>query len=108
MKIAEQIDMEKYREQDFDIEYYRELENGEIYKDLDEMKHWIRDTTNSVYHPTSTCKIGDITKDDEAVVGLVLKVRFSKNLRVCDASIFETGTTGNTQAPCYMVSGSFL
>ncbi|KAI7815218.1 glucose dehydrogenase [Rhyzopertha dominica] len=58
--------------------------------------------TNSVYHGISTCKMGPVY-DSEAVVDCELRVYGIQGLRVADASIFPSTTSGNTNAPSMMV-----
>ena len=60
----------------------------------------IRDGAMSMHHPTSTAKMG---RDDLSVVDAKLRVYGVKNLRIADASIMPTITTGNTQAPCVII-----
>ena len=52
------------------------------------------------YHPVGTCKMGI---DDLTVVDPELRVHGIANLRVADASIMPTITTGNTNAPSMMI-----
>jgi choline dehydrogenase len=52
------------------------------------------------YHLTGTCKMGI---DSMAVVDPRLRVRGVTSLRVADASIMTSITSGNTQAPVYMI-----
>jgi choline dehydrogenase len=60
----------------------------------------IRDGAMSMHHPTSTAKMG---QDDRSVVDAKLRVYGVKNLRIADASVMPTITTGNTQAPCVII-----
>jgi choline dehydrogenase len=60
-----------------------------------------RERAGTVFHPVSTCMMGpDATT---AVVDARLKVHGIEGLRVIDASIFPSVTSGNTNAPTVMV-----
>ena len=61
---------------------------------------WARNTAVTIYHPTGTCKIGS---DKMSVVDERLRVHGVKGLRVADASIMPTITSGNTNAPSIMI-----
>jgi choline dehydrogenase len=65
-----------------------------------ELDEFIRTTTTTAYHPVGTCAMGD---DENAVVDAQLRVRGITGLRVADASIMPTITSGNTNAPCVMI-----
>jgi choline dehydrogenase len=54
----------------------------------------------TVFHPTSTCKMGH---DPLAVVDPELRVRGIANLRVADASVMPTVISGNTNAATIMI-----
>ncbi|MEH2373674.1 GMC family oxidoreductase [Nostoc sp.] len=61
---------------------------------------YVREVCNTVYHPVGTCKMGT---DTMAVVDPELRVHGVMGLRVVDASIMPTITTGNTNAPTIMI-----
>lgn len=63
-------------------------------------ERYVRRTVTPSYHPVGTCKMGI---DDLAVVDPELRVHGIRNLRVADASIMPTITTGNTNAPSMMI-----
>ncbi|MFI4889676.1 MAG: GMC family oxidoreductase [Steroidobacterales bacterium] len=56
----------------------------------------------TVYHPVSTCRMGPDPAD--SVVDPELRVHGIERLRVIDASVFPTVTSGNTNAPTLMVA----
>ena len=61
-----------------------------------------RARADTVYHPTSTCMMG--TDPATSVVGARLRLHGMEGLRVIDASVFPTITSGNTNAPTVMVA----
>ena len=64
------------------------------------MLDYARRRGGTVYHPTSTCKMGS---DPLAVVDAELRVHGIDGLRVADASIMPTVVSGNTNAATIMI-----
>jgi choline dehydrogenase len=61
------------------------------------------DIANTIFHPAGTAKMGR-EDDPTAVVDPFLRVRGVKRLRVVDASVMPTITSGNTNSPTLMIA----
>ena len=66
----------------------------------EELLEWVRNNAETTYHPVGTCRMGS---DPLAVVDRELRVHGIEGLRVADASIMPTLTSGNTNAPAIMI-----
>jgi choline dehydrogenase len=78
----------------------QEFAPGPQVKSDDELLDFVTRTAETTYHPVGTCKMGN---DPQAVVDDHLRVRGIAGLRVADASIMPTLTSGNTNAPSIMI-----
>jgi choline dehydrogenase len=78
----------------------QEIAPGPKVQTDEEIVDWVRHNAETTYHPVGTCKMGN---DPMAVVDPELRVHGIEGLRVADASIMPTLTSGNTNAPCIMI-----
>jgi choline dehydrogenase len=77
-----------------------EFQPGSAVESDEELLDYARRRGGTVYHPTSTCKMGS---DPMAVVDPELRVHGVDGLRVADASIMPTVVSGNTNAAAIMI-----
>ena len=68
----------------------------------DDLLEDFRQRADTVYHPTCTARMGADPR--ESVVDARLRAHGLENLRIIDASVFPTVTSGNTNAPTVMVA----
>jgi choline dehydrogenase len=74
---------------------------GRQFQTDEELLDAARKYSQTIYHPTSTCKMGN---DEMAVVNDRLQVHGIQGLRVIDASIMPEIVSGNTNAPTIMIA----
>jgi choline dehydrogenase len=77
-----------------------EAQPGPAVESDEQLLDYARRRGGTVYHPTSTCKMGI---DPMAVVDPELRVHGIDGLRVADASIMPTVVSGNTNAATIMI-----
>ena len=78
----------------------KEIAPGSELNTDEELLDWVRNNAETTYHPVGTCKMGN---DPMAVVDNELKVHGIKQLRIADASIMPTLTSGNTNSRFIMI-----
>jgi choline dehydrogenase len=84
----------------FDEFRIKELAPGLDVQSDETLAAYVREACDTMSHPAGTCKMGT---DSMAVVDPELRVYGIDGLRVVDASIMPTLTTGNTNAPTLMI-----
>jgi choline dehydrogenase len=98
---AAEILREVFRQAPFDRYRGPELSPGPDIRSRADLEGWVRRTADTVFHSVGTCRMG---ADPGSVVDGELKVRGLDGLRVVDASVFPTITSGNTAAPTMMIA----
>ncbi len=94
-RIAAQPALAKYRP--------REVKPGVQFQSDDDLARLAGDIGTTIFHPVGTCRMGR-TDDPAAVVDSELRVRGVAGLRIADASVMPTITSGNTNSPTLMIA----
>jgi len=76
---------------------------GPDYRTDDELAYAAGDVGTTIFHPVGTCKMGQ-ADDPTAVTDSHLRVLGLTGLRVVDASVMPTITSGNTSSPTIMIA----
>ncbi len=69
----------------------------------EELSHAAGNVGTTIFHPVGTCKMGH-ADDEMAVTDSELRLRGMTGLRIVDASIMPTITSGNTSSPTIMIA----
>jgi choline dehydrogenase len=80
-----------------------EFKPGIQYQSEEDLQRVAGDIGTTIFHPVGTCKMGAMD-DASAVVDPQLRVRGVDGLRVVDASVMPTITSGNTNSPTVMIA----
>ena len=80
---------------------FRDLWDAETLPGETDLWEFARTRGGTVFHPTSTCRMGG---DEGSVVDPELRVRGVERLRVIDASVMPAVTSANTNAATIMIA----
>ncbi|MGF0539083.1 GMC family oxidoreductase [Agrobacterium sp. ES01] len=78
-----------------------EFKPGSAFEADEDLRRAAGDIGTTIFHPVGTCRMGS---DVESVVDPRLRFRALKGLRIADASIMPTITSGNTNSPTVMIA----
>ena len=81
----------------------REVKPGMQFQTDEELARLAGDIGTTIFHPVGTAKMGPAS-DPMAVVDARLRVHGVQGLRVADASVMPTITSGNTNSPTLMIA----
>ncbi len=112
--LAEEADREDWRacirltreiiaQQAFDPYRGEEIQPGADVVSDEAIDAWVRENTESAYHPSCTCPMG-ADDDPMAVLDVHCRVRGIEALRVVDSSSFPSIPNGNLNAPTIMLA----
>ncbi|MGH6763545.1 MAG: GMC family oxidoreductase [Phyllobacterium sp.] len=92
-RIVSQAPLQRYRPEEF--------KPGPQYETEEQLVTAAGEVGTTIFHPVGTCRMG---VDADSVVDPQLRVRGVKGLRVADASIMPSITSGNTNSPTIMIA----
>jgi choline dehydrogenase len=81
----------------------QEVKPGVQFQSDDDLARLAGDIGTTIFHPVGTCRMGR-AGEPGAVVDSRLRVQGLRGLRVADASIMPTITSGNTNSPILMIA----
>ena len=81
----------------------REFLPGDAYRTDADLAKAAGEIGTTIFHPVGTCKMGPAT-DASAVVDARLRCHRVPGLRIADASVMPTITSGNTNSPVLMIA----
>ena len=102
MRACVRLTREIFAQKAFDPYRGKELQPGADVVTDEAIDAFIRDKVETAYHPSCSCKMGAVD-DPMAVVDSQTRVIGVEGLRVADASIMPSITTGNLNAPTIMI-----
>jgi choline dehydrogenase-like flavoprotein len=92
-RIVGQAPLQPYKPQEF--------KPGPDYRSEDDLVRAAGEIGTTIFHPVGTCRMG---ADPDSVVDERLNVRGIARLRIADASVMPTITSGNTNSPTLMIA----
>ncbi|WP_028028552.1 GMC family oxidoreductase [Gemmobacter nectariphilus] len=79
----------------------QEFKPGPAFESRDDLVKAAGDIGTTIFHPVGTCRMG---ADEASVVDPRLRFRALGRLRIADASVMPTITSGNTNSPTIMIA----
>lgn len=100
MRTCVRLSREIFGQKAFDPYRGEEIWPGAAVKSQDQIDDFIRNRSQSAYHPSGTCRMGS---DENSVVDPECRVRGVDGLRIADASIMPSIISGNLNATVMMI-----
>jgi choline dehydrogenase len=103
MRACVRLTREIFAQAAFDPYRGREIQPGDEVAGDEQIDAFVRAKVESAFHPSCSCKMGR-HDDPMAVVDREARVIGVEGLRVVDSSIMPSITTGNLNAPTFMLA----